>query len=112
MSLIQAREAASAAGVDNQLPLDQERQTKIKNSQQFFVTKLDADDDLLFEMKAKGCLLDSQITQLQDINVLDNRNRKLLNMIKRRSIEHYDKFRGRLEQTQRHLPAWFTGNED
>jgi hypothetical protein len=71
---------------------------------------LDTDDDLIAEMMATECLSPRQLGDLREEPKRRNRNKKLLDMLKRRSQDHLKQFISCLEKTQRHLVPYFTGD--
>jgi hypothetical protein len=71
---------------------------------------LDSDDDLIGHMMATDCLSRRQLEDLREEQKRSNRNKKLLDMLKRRSKDHLEQFITCLEKTQRHLVPFFTGD--
>jgi len=72
---------------------------------------LGTDSDLMFDMRAADCLSSLQIDYLSELSHTIERNSKLLDMMKRRSISEFHQFIKCLEKNQRHLVPFLTGDE-
>ena len=92
-------------------PLSSEQLEIITSNSTQLIELLDADDDLIATMTATDCLTQPQIQELKQFKVTRKRNEKLLEMLKRRGIEHIEQFLQCLGETQHHLLPLFTGKE-
>jgi Caspase recruitment domain len=61
-------------------------------------------------MMSNSCLTYKQLTDLQQENKPRVRNKKLLEMLKRRGICHFKEFIACLEKTQPHMTSLLTGD--
>ena len=72
---------------------------------------LDTDDDLIGAMLSQSCFTQQQVTSIQRVSDLDERNKKLLDILARSSRENFNKFVGCLRTMQRHIVSLLTGNK-
>ena len=72
---------------------------------------LDTDDDLIGAMFSQSCFPQQQLTSIQRVSDLDERNKKLLDILARSSRENFNKFVGCLRTMQRHIVPLLTGNK-
>ena len=75
----------------------------IKTNFARLIELLDTDGDLIAAMTSACCLSHRQLSYLKDLTETHKRSGKLLEMLKRRGIGHFNLFLGCLQQTQRHL---------
>ena len=93
-------------------PLGSERQLIIMANYQELVELLDTDDDLIGEMKSRGCLRQEHLSQIENVGDLCERNKLLLNILLRSSTCACSLYRFMecLRTTQQHLLPFLTGN--
>jgi len=92
-------------------PLSDE-QLSIVNANMCKLNELLATDfDLIGDMRETECLPRHQIKYLCELSYAWERNSKLLDMMKRRSISHFNRFIDCLKENQRHLVPFLTGDE-
>ena len=72
------------------------------------VEMLAIDADLIGHMSATSCFSRGQIEDLKECTKRSDRNRKLLDMLSRRSVDHFNQFIGCLQKTQPHLVHLFS----
>ena len=96
---------------NNDWPLSDDQMSVIDNNRLQLIKFLDADSDLLGEMRATTCLSGEQIKYLTELHHGKERNEKLLDMIQRRSVAQFNEFIKCLEIYQRHLVPFLTGDE-
>ena len=70
---------------------------------------LETDADLVSHMSATTCFSRGQLDDLRETAKRSDRNRKLLDMLSRRSVDQFDQFIGCIQKTQPHLVHLFTG---
>ena len=92
-------------------PLHDGQMSIIDRNKSKLMDLLDTEYDLLPALRATTCLSRHQIDSLQAIPNVHERNLKLLEMLKRRSISQFNKFIECLERYQRHLIPFLTGDE-
>jgi len=92
-------------------PLSTEHLSIINTNTPKLVELLDTEYDLLLDMRTTNSLSGEQITYLKEVTHKRERNEKLLEMMKRRSISQFNEFIACLEKTQRHLIPFLTGDE-
>jgi hypothetical protein len=92
-------------------PLSNDQMAVIDRNKSQLIKFLDADLDLLGKMRATTCLSSEQINYLTEILHENKRNKKLLDMMQRRSVFHLNEFIKCLKTTQQHLVPFFTGDE-
>jgi len=92
-------------------PLSDEQLSIINASTEKLNELLDTDSDLIGDMRATDCLSRRQIDHLYELPYEGERNNKLLDMMKRRSISQFNQFIECLDKNQRHLVPFFTGDE-
>jgi hypothetical protein len=73
------------------------------------IEHLDTDNELLDLMLSTDCLTHRQIEHVRSLTELSDRNKELLELLNRRSVDHFQQFIGCLEKTQYHLIPLFTG---
>jgi hypothetical protein len=72
---------------------------------------LDTDDDLIGAMLSQSCFTQQLLTSIQRVSDLDDRNKKLLDILTRSSRENFNRFVDCLRTTQRHIVPLLTGNK-
>ena len=92
-------------------PLSNDQMAVIDRNRPQLIKFLDADDGLFGKMRATTCLSSEQINYLSEILHENKRNKKLLDMMQRRSVFHLKEFIKCLKQTQQHLVPFVTGDE-
>jgi len=92
-------------------PLSDEQLSIINASTEKLNELLDTNSDLIWDMRATDCLSRLQIDYLNELSHRLDRNIKLLEMMKRRSISQFNQFIECLEKNQRHLVPFLTGDE-
>jgi hypothetical protein len=90
-------------------PLNDEQLSTINRNSRQLVDILDTDDDLIANMMSTSCLAFRQLTDLREEANLGERNRKFVEMLKRRSVDHFRACIVCLENTQRHVIPLMTG---
>jgi len=85
------------AAVDEKLgdvrPLDDERLTRLRVNCVHLVDLINLKDGLLDEMMSVGCITQQQRDVVREMNSSSaERNRQLLDILKRRSVAHYNLF--------------------
>ena len=96
---------------NNDWPLSDYQMSVIDENSVQLIKFLDADSDLLCEMRATTCLSSEQIKYLTELHHGNDRNEKLLDMVQRRSVAQFYQFIECLGKTQRHLVPFFTGDK-
>ena len=91
-------------------PLDNNQLRLITGNLQQLIEFLDSGDDLIFSLIGTDCFTRRQIDALKCIADINDRNAKLLTMLTRRGVEHFNQFLHSLEMFQRHLLPLLTGN--
>ena len=91
-------------------PLDNDQLRAINGNFKELINYLDSGDDLIFSLISTDCFTSRQIDALKCIPDNCDRNAKLLKMLRRRGVEHFNQFLHCLEKTQRHLLPLFTGD--
>ena len=91
-------------------PLGNEQLRIINENSQQLIQFLDSGDDLIFSLIGTDCFTSRQMSVIKRKPDVERRNAKLLKMLKRRGVEHFNQFLHCLEQTQRHLLPLFTGD--
>ena len=91
-------------------PLDNNQLRIINENMKQLIELLDSGDDLIFSLMATNCFNRRQIDALKCITDINERNVKLLEMLKRRAVEHLNKFIQCLQNIQRHLVPLLTGD--
>lgn len=71
---------------------------------------LDTDDDLIGKMSSADCFTVKQLNCFRNTSELNGRNRKVLDMLTRRSIDQFNKFVECVHATQPHIVPLLTGN--
>ena len=99
---------ASREDAGSMWPLDTDQLHIINENLQQLVQVLDSGDDLIFSLIGTDCFNSRQISAIKCIPDVEGRNAKLLQMLKRRGVEHFNQFLHCLEQFQRHLLPLFT----
>ena len=91
-------------------PLDDNQLSVINENFQQLIQFLDSEDDLIFSLIATSCFTRRQISVIKCITDIEGRSSKILQLLKRRGVEHLNQFLSCLERTQRHLLPFLTGN--
>ena len=94
---------------DKSWQLDEDRVAIIDKNLHELIRLLDVDEDLLVSMESTKCLSRRHLNHIRATEKI-NRNLELLNMLKRRSANHFSQFVSCLEKTQRYLVPLLTGN--
>jgi len=92
-------------------PLSDEQLSIINANAEKLNELLDTDRDLIGDMRETECLTRRQIDHLVELPYERGRNSKLLDMMIRRSVSDFNKFIECLENNQRHLVPFLTGDE-
>lgn len=72
---------------------------------------LDTDDDLVDEMKLRRCLTPEVLEKLTTDDFMCDRNKKLLDVVRRRSIGSFNLFVECVRSVQPHVVPLLTGKE-
>jgi len=91
-------------------PLSDEQLSVINANQGKLNELLYTDSDLIGDMRETDCLSRLQIEYLYELSHRLERNSKLLDMMKRRSVSEFNQFIECLEKSQRHLVPFVTGD--
>ena len=102
----------TAAGNDvaNMWPLKNTQIRIINENHHSLVKFLDSGNELMSRLAATSCFNDQQMTALNSLNDVSAKNKKMLEMLQRRSVEHFNQFLQCLDETQRHLLPLLTGD--
>jgi hypothetical protein len=91
-------------------PLEDDQLSIINKNSPKLTELLESDDDLIGHMMATECFSQRHLKELQEEHNRSERNKKLLDVLKRRSKDQFKQFIACLEKTQRHLvPLFQTG---
>ena len=89
--------------LDDVWPLSLEQKRKIDASTHTLLTYLDVEQDLVGEIARAQCLTREQRIIIANTTDRNERIRKLLSIMSRRSIGHFKKFIECIRKTQKHL---------
>jgi len=81
-------------------PLDEERRSKLQSKYRELVDNIDLSGGLLDHLKSCGCITKQQMDAVEKMNSSAEKNRKLLDILTRRSVAHYKKFVDCLHDTE------------
>ena len=101
-------DASNYAG--NMWPLHDDQLRLITGNLQQLIQFLDSDDDFMCSLMATDCFTRRQMSVIKCIPNVEGRNEKILQLLKRRGVEHFSQFLRCLEQNQRHLIPLLNGN--
>lgn len=90
-------------------PLSERIRDNLLMNRESLVELLDTDDDLYGTMMQTNCFNKNQLEDIRTIAKLSDRNRKVLDMLSRRSQDHFNQFKECLTKTQPHLVPLLTG---
>ena len=90
-------------------PLHDDQLRVINENFQQLVKFLDSETDLIFSLITTDCFTSRQIETMKRISVISDRNAKLLEMLIRRGVEHFNQFLECLGKIQRHVVPFLTG---
>ena len=90
-------------------PLGADQLHVINENLQQLVKFLDSGTDLIFSLITTDSLTSRQISAIKCISDINDRNAKLLEMLTRRGVEHFNQFLECLGKFQRHLLPFLTG---
>jgi hypothetical protein len=91
-------------------PLEDDQLSIINKNSRKLTELLESDGDLIGHMMATDCFSQGHLKELQEEHNRSERNKKLLDMLKRRSKDQFKQLVACLEKTQRHLVPFLTGD--
>jgi hypothetical protein len=92
-------------------PLDSDQISIITKNNMKLWELLDTGDDLIGAMLSRSCFAQQLVTSLQRVSDLEERNKKLLDILTRSSRENFNRFVDCLRTMQRHIVPLLTGNK-
>ena len=85
--------------------------TIIRENASELLERLVTDDALIEAMKSKSCFTQQQLTIIQSVSDLHERNKMLLEILSRSSLEKFNRFVDLLRAMKPHIVPLLTGNE-
>lgn len=89
-------------------PLDSVKQSALTANNERLIELLDTDEDLIAEMWPTDCFTEQQLISIRNTEELSDRNRKLLSLLSRRSVDHLNQLAVCLNKTQPHIVPLLT----
>jgi hypothetical protein len=91
-------------------PLDDDHENIINKNYLRLKDLLDPDDDLINVMLSRDCLTPQRLINIRNCTDVSERNKKLLEYLRRGSLEKFDSFVDCVACTQPHLVPLLSGN--
>lgn len=92
-------------------PLDERTQDFLIVNNVALVNQLNSDDNFISRLSATNCFTPRQLQSISQITDLFDKNRKLLDMLSRSSIDHFNQLIQCLQETQPDLVQLLTGEK-
>jgi Caspase recruitment domain len=84
---------------------------KLRKNESELLQRLEIDDDQIETMKSQSCFTQQQVTSIHKVSNLQERNKKLLDILSRRSVENFKRFVECLRATQPDIEPLLTGSK-